>query len=351
MKIGIFADMHISTTSSILPLTSSDSKWTRRLKMMKDTYDWMMDIFKEKKVDVIVNLGDFFDSHTLTSEELSLYSEFKPIDIPVFSLVGNHEVLNKMYYSCSILDNVIDEPKLLDIHGCKLAFLPYMKSEDVTSELLSKISSDNCILFSHIDIKGSMLRPDYIMSSGVEPELLSWYFGTVFNGHLHTYEKMLVSDCNIYNIGSVTSKSFSDSNDYIPHISIYDTESKSLEFFDNHNAVLFRKISGNSLYDIITALDKLDSSYEYAIRATVPYSIVKDVNEELRKQDKVSSFRVIGKISNNSDVINNSVNSSVDIADMGEEFINFLEDRTDRKYSMKDYESIIKESFEYASQV
>ena len=66
LKIFIYSDLHISKTSSILPLTFDDVH-TYRQNMIIETGKFLVKQIKELNPDIIVNLGDTFDNHTLTS--------------------------------------------------------------------------------------------------------------------------------------------------------------------------------------------------------------------------------------------------------------------------------------------
>ena len=74
MKIGIYSDVHISRTSSILPLYLNDqSKYTLRLENCINSMNDMYQTFEDRNVDVIINCGDTFNSHTISADEMSAY--------------------------------------------------------------------------------------------------------------------------------------------------------------------------------------------------------------------------------------------------------------------------------------
>lgn len=351
MRIGIFADVHASYTSSIMPLSSDNPKWTSRLRMIEQTFLFMNDLFKKENVDIIVNCGDMFDSHTLRAEELSLFSSISSFEVPSYHLVGNHELLNHNYYSCSILNNenslVIDSPTVIDINNTKFGFLPYMKSESINSEVLKRLECK--YLFSHIDIKGSHLRPDYIMDTGVEPDLLRMYSQYTFNGHLHTHEIVIKdNDGFVMNVGSVTSKSFSDNNLYTPHVMIFDTKDDSYSFVNNPYAILFRRINSNGEADLYKKVDQLisDNNYSFILRVSCPYECCDNVRKFLQKlNNRVISYRVIGKVENRREIINNE--SSIEInntEEISNEFLKFLESNSNSlKFNIDDYKKILAE--------
>lgn len=307
MRIGLYSDAHISYTSSILPLYSDDSKYTTRLKMIIDTYKWMYETFNNEKVDLILNGGDTVDSNILRSEEITTISDAYSYSygIPEVAILGNHEILDvsRKFSSVAIMNNFpfvklytdpaanIDLPK----SDLRISVLPYMKHEQVTPELLKSLSAD--ILLSHIDIKGSHLRPDYIADTGVEPELLAEYFGRVFNGHIHTQEVIETSKNFVMNIGNCTSISFGDTNTYHPGIMIFDTYTGDIRNFKNPYAILFRRFTVHSITELIKKTKDYNTGYRYVLRVTAPYDIADDVRDYLSKLPFVIASRVIGDVS------------------------------------------------------
>lgn len=356
MKIGIYSDTHVSFSSSILPVYHGDDIYTTRLRMCIDTFKWMYDLFDKENVNIIVNCGDLFDSNNLRSEEIKAISEcFKySKGVKEYHIIGNHETLdtNRNFYSTAFLDNydfieVIDKPKNLFFNGntIEVLFLPYDRPENINNNVVKRICKygiDRSIIFSHIDIIGSHLRPEYIMDSGVNPEMLVEEFDMVINGHLHTPEVIKTSKNKVMNIGCSTSISFVDNNDYIPSVCILDTDDMSISRYNNHEAILFRKIRGDSISDIIKKVDNLDESYKYAIRATVPYDIRPHVKNFLDDNRKVLVNRVVSdRVSNNSSK-ERSI-SSLDDLDIKEEFMKFISSEYICLLASKDkYEHIIK---------
>lgn len=350
MKIGIYTDLHCSYTSSILPINTQGTKFSTRLQMIIDTGEWLNNLFNSNGVDMIINGGDTCDSNILKSTEITALSEFfKKFDggIPHYVITGNHEILDdeSEFHATSILDGlpniyVISKPKKLN--DC-VSVLPYRKDTEVSNELLKSLS--NKLLVSHIDIMGSSLRAEYIMDSGVSPELLAEYFDFVANGHLHTAERVNTSKNTVYNIGSVSSVSFVDNNGYIPSAVIYDTDTGKLERFCNPHAILFRKINVGSVSELINVVTGMNSSYRYVIRVTCPYDCRDDIRNFLSGRENVLSYRVV---SNNQGKTVNLSGDSLLVknldrrSDMKSEFVKFLNSNPDSmKYPMKEYMEVL----------
>ena len=348
MKILIYSDLHCCYTTSLLPIYCEGSKYTTRLQMVIDTGKWIAEMADKFNVDTIINGGDTFDSNIVRSEEISAISEFFsyfPDDIRHIIIVGNHEMLNDNFNFANAFKNtscveVYDKPRKLDD---TISVIPYMKADKINPELLSSISNE--FLISHIDIKGSCLRDDYILDEGVDPDLIAEYFKFTANGHLHTAEKLSTMKNTVYNIGSVSSVSFVDSNSYIPSICIYDTDTGELKRIPNPNAILFRKMNISTVDDLITRLSKFDKRYRYVVRVTCPYNIREDIRSIVSRTDNIVSYRVVAnigrsKFSGSSSVIA-KLNSN---RDMKVEFRRYLENNPEvMNYPTEEYRKVIDE--------
>lgn len=347
MIIGCYTDLHLSETSSIFPLSCENSIYTTRLQMIIDTAEWMYSVFEKNNVNLIINGGDTLDTNTISSMESKALSEFylHSRGTREIHLLGNHEMLDKgsKFYSNAILDNldfidVYNEPTIINN---EISILPYMDHKYIDNNILSNIS--NKILFSHIDIKGSHLTLNYLADSGVDPELLSMYFNLVVNGHIHTYERLESSENEIYNIGSVSSNSFADSSNYIPSITIIDTEDLSIKRFFNPYAILFRKLRCNSVNDLLKSLDNLDNNYRHILRVSTNHNLRDDFRQILDTRDNIVTYRVVSDLSriteNTIASKDEIVNSNIVIEDEFKEFLNV----SNLKYPMNEYLSILEE--------
>lgn len=348
MKIGIIADVHASYTSSIMPIYQEGSKYTTRLQMCIDSIKWSQELFKKNNVSYVINLGDLFDNTIVRSEELTAVSEaYSSSTIQEFYLLGNHETLdvNRKFYSTAMLnrENVVtvSQPCRITLnHSVEIAFIPYMKFDNINHNMLKDIKAD--IVFTHLDIKGSHLRQDYQAEFGVEPELLSMYFNHTFNGHIHTAERILPEKgYDIRNVGSLTSTSFADSNEYIPSAHIYDTDTGLFESYQNPYAILFRRIKVNSIEELYGKLEKYKNQFRYIIRAVVPYDIREECYKIINDMPNVLTSRVVSNISSQNSHILNTNRDSVKMVsrdDLKVEFLNFLK---------SDYEKSSKEVLKY----
>lgn len=340
MKIGIYTDVHCSFTSSILPTFEDGSKYTTRLQMIIDTFRWMYNIFEKHNVDIIVNCGDLFDSYNVRAEELSAMSEALKFggNIPELHILGNHEILDKhrMFNAVALLDNyshidVITDPVKLK---CGISLLPYCTIEEAT-DIIPYLSND--ILFSHIDIKGSFVTPQYALDVGVEPTRLSNNFKRVINGHLHSPQSF--GAC-VHNIGASTSLSFSDNSDYIPRITILDTDSLTLTYESNPHAIRFIKRENSTVEELQKLINSLTN--RAAIRVKCKLEDKPQIAELFEDSDKVVAHRIITEHSTaTAQAIETDAPVLEHITDVDSKFLEFLETCNELKYPMSEYQKVI----------
>lgn len=342
MKIFIYSDLHISRTSSILP-NSLDSMYSYRQQMVLDTGKFLSNVIAQETPDIIVNCGDTFDQSTITSYDVHTASQFfrcfEQFNIPHYVLVGNHDMVNSYYNAVTLLDNipnikVISTPTSIQtVQGLKLAFLPYCNYQDILQ------FPEGQILFSHQDIQGSIIRGDFALPTGIAQEQLKQY-NVVFNGHIH--KPSIIN--NIVNVGSVTTHSFSDDNDFIPQCYVYDTETGNLKTIKLNICPLFRKLNVTTIEELKLSINNLQSNYTYITQVTCPFEIKDEVKQYLTQNQNILNFRILTKVNNITestvqDTSNVEIDTNIDVKKSFELFL----DTVDLKVPKDIYLSVLEE--------
>ena len=352
MKILMYSDIHISKTSSILPLSYNDSsKYTYRQQMIIDTGKYLADLADEYNVDLIINLGDTFDQHTVTSYDIDTASEFfkafRLVNKPHLVLVGNHEMINSNFNAIQLLNNisnitVISEPATVntcmlntgtDEPSIELAFLPYCNYTDILEYPKGKY------LFSHLDIQGAVVRGDITLAEGVDMKTIGSKYDLVFNGHIHK-----PSICkNIINVGSVTTHSFADDNASVPQCYIFDTTTLDLKTFKPTICPLFRKISVANTTELTDILSTLDFNYNYILNCKCKFEDKEQVKQVFTDVSNVLNYRLSVDVSKtNTDDDTHKLEgilqkSTLDIKQAFKEFLSTV----DLKYPIDMYKTVI----------
>lgn len=340
MKILIYSDLHISKTSSILP--ALEGKYSFRQNMIIKTGEYIKSLITEHNPDLIINLGDTFDQHTITSYDVDtascFFNCFKDFNIPHYVLVGNHEMVNNDFNAVSILNNidnitVIKQNQSIEIENSKLAFLPYCRYENILE------FPEGDYLFAHQDIQGSVIRGDFKLPEGIEPSDLKNHYKLVFNGHIH---KASIMD-NIINVGSVTTHSFSDDNEGVPQCYLFDTETLNLQTFKPRICPLFRKIEVNNVEELDGYVKALDKNYKYILHIVCPYNFKQSILDYINSNNDIIINSRINTIVDKEEKFQESseinLKSNVDIKQTFKDFLN----QTELKYPINYYEQILKE--------
>ena len=296
MKIGICGDIHWSTYSSIL--RNRGKNFSLRLEGLIKSLSWVEQIIKEQGCAEEIFLGDTFDKPDLTAEEISALSEVEWNNNSRLKhfIVGNHEsgVSSLIYNSTQTLHKVgvvEDKPYLYPLDDkTELLFLPYITEDDrkpLVEYLTNRNNNKKLIICSHNDIKGFQMGA-FLSKTGFEVDEINKNCDLYLNGHLHNCGK--VND-KIINIGVLTGQNFSeDAFKYDHHIAVLDTETMTLEYFENPYAFNFYKIAIDKESDI-NDLNKLKNNAIVSLKCLCGFE--DKVKEILENSKKIINYRVM----------------------------------------------------------
>ena len=305
MKIGIFTDVHWSTTTSIL--RSKEGKYTTRLNLLIKGMNWANELFAEKGCKFNICAGDFFDKSSCTDEELSAVKEVVWIQ-PTLFIVGNHESSRAGLEVSStkalasdksvgrLPSNIIEKPTLLETDEYQIYLLPYVVESDrkPLKEYLSFFDPNKKhIIFSHNDLRDVQYGA-YLNTTGFSLSEIEEVADLYLNGHIHNGQWITEK---ILNLGSMTAQNFTnDSNVYKYGVWILDTDTLKLEFFENPYSLNFYKFDINKKKDM-EALDTIKSN---AILSVKCYEPLKD---ELKLKLLENSNILLSRITYFNDIV------------------------------------------------
>jgi DNA repair exonuclease SbcCD nuclease subunit len=201
-----------------------------RFDLAKQFLTWVNEIIATHKPDLVVNLGDTFDTHAVVRSEV-LTEFIKHVEsanktCPYIYLLGNHDMYkpnDNKYHALKHLKGkikgftIVDE--LIDLHG--MTFVPYVhKPEDFPKQTLP-------ICVAHQTFKGADFG-DITTKDGVDASSI---IGAeiIISGHIHKKQRMDTGGAEVIYCGSPFSQSASDVNQ-IKGVSIFDTETYAEEF-------------------------------------------------------------------------------------------------------------------------
>ena len=272
MKILCYSDNHWCQYSSIL--RKRGDEYSVRLENQIKSINWAEDLAEKLNCNMVIHCGDFFDKESLNSMEITALYELKFANCEHILLVGNHEMgINSLEYSSAhvftLIDtfNVINKPISVEIDDFhQLCFLPYtLKSTDSKIEEIFPKTHKKRIIFSHNDLMGIQMG-QFISKSGFDINDIESNCDLFINGHLHN--GMRVSD-KIFNIGNLTGQNFSeDGFKYSHSVFVIDTDTLSIDVYDNPYAINFYKLDlvENSDIDYINQLSSQMKNAVVSIR-------------------------------------------------------------------------------------
>lgn len=293
MRILLFGDSHFCKRSSII--NKFGTKYPVRLENQIQTFSWIKEQALKNNCEMVIGLGDLFDSSQLSDVEITAAKELPFAELPTYLLVGNHEASSQdlTFSSTKVLeaDNryIISEPSTLLVdESTEICFLPYITESDrkPLAEYFSARAGKRIIL-SHNDIKGISYGP-VISAAGFEVSDIETNCDLYINAHIHNGQK--ITD-KIYNIGVVTGQNFSeDALKYSHNIIILDTNDLSLTHIENPYAYNFYKLQIDCESDIY-CLEKLKNNAVLSIKCE--QSFVEAVKQKINMLDNIVESRLI----------------------------------------------------------
>ncbi len=341
LKIGLYADAHFSLSSSIVLGTAGSL--SGRLDILVKSFQWMAEFFGSQKIDLLVNLGDLTDKPHLRAEEITaLESSLSFLkDFSQYHLLGNHEALTdsgdissvnflKSYQNSTL----IISPAVVN----NILFLPYGKYSE---QDLSSFDAD--ILFSHIDIKESYVDGTFILRDGISPDYLSKSFQMSINGHIHTGSWVRK---NVLNLGSVSNLNFSSlGSKWKSSVGIFDTDTMSVELFENPHALQFVKLDVSNLGDLKSFLSGIRNPEYYVFQIKSSYDLRDDIRTILN-QHRIGFSRIISKVRSGS--ISSATAAKIDKVNTVEDGFALLSQyaakkSSNKKFNLSEIKSVVAE--------
>ena len=213
MKLLVVGDVHWCQNSSII--RRMGDKYSVRLENLINSVNWTERVAETNFVDLIVYLGDFFDTASLNAMEITALKEIcwaknaRHIFLCGNHEMGSHDLAINSANVLSLISNceVVSEPNWFEAEGVGLYFLPYILESERhgISEYFSEIT-EKSICFSHNDLLGLQMG-QFLSKEGFDISDMSKSFTRIYNGHLHNGMKVTN---NLINVGNLTGQNFSE---------------------------------------------------------------------------------------------------------------------------------------------
>ena len=222
--------------------------------------NWLNQLIEEQKPDLVVNLGDFFDTHSVVRSEvmtefMNHVDKVLKLDIPYVYLLGNHDFYkpsDSKYHAVKHLANKIPNLYIVDtiqeLFG--MTFVPYQyDGANFPKQTLP-------IVVAHQTMIGADYGP-IRATEGVDASSIEGC-EVIVSGHIHTKS---VLGSVIY-VGSPFSQSAADV-DQVKGITIFDTDTYAEKFIQTPLPMWRRLhvvVSQSTGLDVVHALIKQDIS-------------------------------------------------------------------------------------------
>lgn len=204
---------------------------------------------RSRGIDTVLHLGDIFDRRKYINFKTLHASRdffFEPMrDFKMHLLVGNHDTAFKNTNDVNSPDlllrdypniNCIESPEDIVIDGITLAMLPWVCSDNYSESMEYLESTKAQLLFGHLEIRGFEMHAGHMSNTGFDASIFD-KFAEVYSGHFHHKSK----NGNINYLGAPYEMTWSDYND-ARGWHIFDTETREMEFIQNHVPMFYRMI-------------------------------------------------------------------------------------------------------------
>lgn len=252
MKIGLFTDIHFQE---------------KGLGRIINTANWIIDEFKARGVETVINLGDSLNTREEVLVEAqsacmtfhaNLAAHFRTL-----VLLGNHDMNLKHERLVSSMDplamhpqiDLFREPGIVSIGGTEFLMLPYFEDQSKLVDLVNRIATKDparaakMIVCGHMGINGAVQITKYntTFSGALGPDIFEPFLRT-WTGHFHVKQTMAH---RVDYLGSPLQFNFGDSGDD-RGVHVYDTETNELTFIRNPFYDSFEFISSDDVQKHIT---------------------------------------------------------------------------------------------------
>lgn len=196
--------------------------------------EWLNKLIEEQKPDLVVNLGDFFDTHgvlrsEITTEFMTHVDKVLKLNIPYVYVLGNHDMYkpnDAKYHALKNLVNKIPNLHIIDETQdlFNITFVPY--KHDPSS--FPKSALPICVAHQ------TFLGADYgtlICKDGVEPQSISGC-EIIISGHIHKRQTLICDEqrnIQVLYVGTPFSQGAADV-DQIKGITIFDSNTYKQTF-------------------------------------------------------------------------------------------------------------------------
>tara|TARA_R110000787_G_scaffold174473_5_gene287079 strand:- start:419 stop:1477 length:1059 start_codon:yes stop_codon:yes gene_type:complete len=200
---------------------------------------------KEHNITDVVHLGDVMDRRKYVSYRIAKDFRERFIDkfegINFHMLVGNHDTFYKNTNEVNSLQELVDgrhknitvyeKSTEVEFDGCKILFVPWINTENMSHTMKMLQTSDAQICMGHLELNGFEMQKGLVMDHGWDKQEFK-RFDMVMSGHYHHKS----DDGQIFYLGTPYEIYWNDWNDP-KGFHVFDTEKRELERIVNPHTI------------------------------------------------------------------------------------------------------------------
>lgn len=239
MKFAVLGDTHFGARNDLKLFHLHFEKF----------YDDMIAELVDQEITDVFQLGDLFDRRkyinfqSLKESKRYFFDRLEAAGITLHTLVGNHDIFYRETLEVNSSSLVLGEygnvhvyakPTMVEIGGTKIDIIPWIcaDNEEEIKQFIADSKSDLC--FGHFEIATFSMYRGVESHDGLPIDMFGRY-ELVCSGHYHTRSQK----DNITYVGTPYEMTWQDYNDPKGY-HIFDTEDRSLTFFENPHTVYVR---------------------------------------------------------------------------------------------------------------
>ena len=197
---------------------------------------------KEHNITDVVHLGDVMDRRKYVSYRIAKDFRERFIDkfegINFHMLVGNHDTFYKNTNEVNSLQELVDgrhknitvyeKSTEVEFDGCKILFVPWINTENMSHTMKMLQTSDAQICMGHLELNGFEMQKGLVMDHGWDKQEFK-RFDMVMSGHYHHKS----DDGQIFYLGTPYEIYWNDPKGF----HVLDTEKRELERIVNPHTI------------------------------------------------------------------------------------------------------------------
>lgn len=255
-KIALVSDVHWGKSRD------SDTK----LKVINDYFDWYLNLLKEKNVDTILFLGDWFDNRNLISvktqnQAYDVIRKISEAGITMYMIIGNHDAYFKNTIEVNSIKPYSDIKNIYPIQD-----LTQVKFSSGKTGLLcpwdtfDKSMKDKYdVMFGHFEFQGAYLTGSVSTGALNVGDILK-VAPLAFGGHYHLRNAYKQKNGTLVTVGCPAELDWGDTGNE-KGVYILDTESMNYEYIKNDLSPKHIKIHWSKIKNKVEDFSKIEGNY------------------------------------------------------------------------------------------